>query len=310
MAGNKFNPSNDIPDLAGRVILVTGGNTGLGKETIAVLAKHNPSKIFLTARNAQKATTAIEEIKKTTPDASLSFLECDLTSLASVRRAARAFVEQSQRLDILMCNAGIMAVPPELSKDGYEIQFAANHLGHALLMKLLLPTLLKTAAEPDGDVRVISLSSTGAWFPPKAGIQFDALRTPQELGIGGRSLRYGQSKLANILYAGELAGRYPQLTSLSIHPEIIQTQLVDTQPRMTQMLIKVSAAVQQHGMLPPEEGALNQLWAATARKEDLKNGAFYTPVGQLAKPFKYSQDVELREKLWAWTQKELENYSL
>ena len=286
------------------------GNTGIGKESIAAFAKHNPSRIFLTARNAQKAAAAIEDIRKSIPEAALAFLECDLTSLASVRDAAKAFLSQSPRLDILICNAGIMAVPPAQSVDGYEIQFATNHLGHALLMKLLLPTLTKTAEEPNADVRVISISSTGAMFPPKGGIQFDALRTSQDIGLGGKSYRYGQSKLANILYADELARRYPQLTSVSIHPGIIQTQLIDNSPGWMQMVIKLSARAQQRHMFTPEEGAHNQLWASTTPKQELQNGRFYTPVGQLAKPFKYSQDEKLREKLWEWTQKELENYTL
>ncbi|KAI9667611.1 MAG: hypothetical protein M1821_000427 [Bathelium mastoideum] len=310
MGAAKFDPSKDIPDLAGKVILVTGGNTGIGKTTIAALAQHYPSKIYLTARNAQKAAEAIKDIQKTTPHAPLTFLECDLTSLTSVQDAAKKFVSESQRLDILMCNAGIMAVPPAQSKDGYEIQFATNHLGHALLLKLLLPTLLKTAEEPNADVRIVSVSSTGAWYPPKGGIQFDSLRTPQDFGLGGKSMRYGQSKLANIIYADELARRYPQLTSVSIHPGIIQTQLVGNVPLWMRGVIRVAAHAQQGQMLTPEEGAYNQIWASTAPKKDIKNGAFYMPVGQIAKPFKYSQDDELRERLWVWTQKELENFNL
>ncbi|KAI9713576.1 MAG: hypothetical protein M1820_000958 [Bogoriella megaspora] len=311
MATKKFNPSKDISDLSGKVIIVTGGNTGIGKASIDALAKHNPSKIYLTARNAEKAKDAIKDIQQSSPNISVSFLECDLNSLASVRAAAKTFASESQRLDILMNNAGIMAVPQALSKDGYEIQFATNHLGHALFIKLLLPTLLKTAEDPAADVRVITLSSTGAWFPPKGGIQFEAVRTTQELGVGGKSLRYGQSKLANILYADELSRHYPQLTSVSIHPGIVQTQLVSQQPLHTRALISVSSLFVQGGAkFTPEEGAYNQLWAATAPKKDIKNGAFYTPVAELAKPFKYSQDQELREKLWTWTEKELESYEL
>ena len=208
-----------------------------------------------------------------------------------------------------MCNAGIMATPPAQSKDGYEIQFATNHIGHALLIKLLLPALLKTAAEPNGDARIVSLSSNGALYPPKGGILFDSLRTPQDM-FGGKGARYGQSKLANILYTDELARRYPQLTCTSVHPGIIQTQLVDKSPGWMKGVIHIAARLQQGQILTPEEGAYNQLWAATAPKKDIKNGAFYTPVAQPAKPFKYWPDNELREKLWAWTEKELESYNL
>ena len=219
--GKSFNPEKDIPDLSGKVILVTGGNTGLGKETVLQLAKHNPSQIFLAARNPSKAEAAIADVKKVVPTANITFLPLDLTSLKSVDSAAKSFQSQSKRLDLLYNNAGIMAVPAATTQEGYEIQFGTNHIGHALLTKLLLPTMLKTAEEPNADVRIINLSSMGHQMAPTKGIDFDNL----SLSNSSPWTRYGQSKLANILFAKELAKRYPTITSISVHPGIIKTDV-------------------------------------------------------------------------------------
>ena len=159
--GKSFNPDKEIPNLAGKVVLVTGGNVGLGKETITQLAKHYPKEIFLAARTPSKAQDAIDDIKRVVPEGRVSYLQLDLSSFASIKRAADEFKSRSDRLDLLINNAGIMAVPWSMTEDGYEIQFGTNHMGHALLTKLLMPTMLKTAEEPGSDVRVINLSSEG-----------------------------------------------------------------------------------------------------------------------------------------------------
>ena len=193
-----FDPATDIPDLSGKVIFVTGGtfrsitshllltrtctgNIGLGKETILQLSKHNPSHIYLSARNASKALSAISDIQSSFPSTSppppITFIQCDLSSLPSVQSAAREFAAKEKRLDILILNAGIMAVPPAMTEQGYEIQFGTNHVGHTLLTKLLLPTLLRTA-EDGNDVRVVALSSIGHTGAPLSGILFDQLKSP------------------------------------------------------------------------------------------------------------------------------------
>ena len=159
----KFNPEKDIPDLAGRVIFVTGGNTGLGKETVLQLAKHRPAHIYLAARSKERAEQAMKEIRERAPDAAdvpISFVELDVASFASVQRAAAAFhaAQPDGRLHVLINNAGIMATPPGTTAEGYELQFGTNHMGHALLTRLLLPALRRTAAA-EGDVRVVNLSS-------------------------------------------------------------------------------------------------------------------------------------------------------
>ncbi|KAI9872075.1 MAG: hypothetical protein M1830_002098 [Pleopsidium flavum] len=302
MGGIKFNPEEDIPDLSGKVVLVTGGTTGLGSRSVLALAKHRPERIYFSGRYSNRAAALISEIKTTVPNANLTFVECDLASLASVKAAAQHFT--SQRLDILMCNAGVMAQPPRLTKDGYEVQFGTNHLGHALLIKLLLSTLIQTAELPNADVRIVILTSLGFRGHPTGGISFKDLRTVQDLAFAGGWVRYRQSKLANILYAAELGRRYPNITSVSIHPGVVATGLVGNLSFANKMLVY---ATNLGKVKTPAEGAYNQLWAAASEKGkgEVVNGAFYEPIGVPGKHDKESQSEKLAGELWEWTQREL-----
>lgn len=153
----------------------------------------------------------------------------DLASLSDVRRAVQQLIPQlDSRLDVLICNAGIMATPPGLSPDGYEIQWATNFLGHALLTNLLLP-ILNTTASTCGDARIINTTLEGLMLAPiDKGIVFEDLKTKQEYGFGARWRRYGQSKLAQVLYTNQLAQKYPKLSSIAIHPGVVGTDLVSS----------------------------------------------------------------------------------
>ncbi|KAL2834016.1 short-chain dehydrogenase/reductase [Aspergillus pseudoustus] len=285
-----FKADRDIPPLDGKVILVTGGNIGLGKQCVLEYAKHNPAKIYLAARTPSKAQAALDEIQKALPrPANIVLLDLDLASLDSVKKAASTVLAESERLDILMLNAGIMAAPPSLTKDGYELQFGTNYLGHALLAKLLTPLLEKTAllALPDSeDVRIITLSSHGHMYAPKPdGIRYETLRTPADsLGAYGR---YGQSKLAAILWARHAATLYPQFTIAAIHPELAANKVV----------------------VPVEQGVRNQLWASVA-KEGVTSGGYYEPVGIGGTATELGKDEKLAQRLWEWTEEELKGYTL
>ncbi|KAL2789220.1 hypothetical protein BJX66DRAFT_352234 [Aspergillus keveii] len=303
MRSNTFNPAQDIPDLSGKVILVTGGTAGLGANSVVELAKHSPAHIYITGRNAKSADGVIKQVAETgTP---VSFITCDLASLASVKRAADEFRSKETRLDILMCSAGIMATDAGLTADGYEVQFGTNHLGHALLIQRLLPVLQSTAAL-SGDARVVLLTSLGfKMHPPCDGISFDTLRTTQE-GFFGSWVRYGQSKLANLLYARELSQRYPNITSVSVHPGVVNTGLVEGLSLARQTFVWATSF---HNMVTPEEGIKNQLWAATSVKDGIRNGAFYEPVGVLSTGLdKAAKDDELAKRLWEWTDEALVEY--
>jgi NAD(P)-dependent dehydrogenase (short-subunit alcohol dehydrogenase family) len=278
----------------------------LGKKSITILAEHNPAHIFFSGRDAKRASAAIDEIKAAVPDAQLTFIKCDLASLASVDEAGKQFNAASSRLDVLLCNAGIMATPAGLTKDGYEIQFGTNHLGHALLIKHLLPVMLRTA-ESHGDARIVCLTSTGFNNAPSGGIVFKDLRTTQDSGMGSTWTRYGQSKLANLLYGAELAKRYPSISVAVVHPGVITTDLVGGLGMLNKALVY---ATNIGKMKTVDEGVQNQLWASTVGMKHLKSGSFYMPVGEPGKPSKYSKDGELSEELWNWTQKQLEAHNI
>lgn len=301
--------ANDIPSLKGKVILVTGGNSGLGKQSTLDLARHGPQEIWLTARSADKAEQAIADIKQHVPDANIKPLALDLTSFDSIKAAARTFTNASSRLDILMLNAGCMAAPEALTKDGYELQFGTNHVGHALLAKLLAPVLDKTAAQPAADVRVVILSSAAVATAPKGGIHFDTLKTTQ--GALSTWERYGQSKLANALYARAMARRHPNWNVTAIHPGVINTNLSHY---MTSGSWWAGPVLLLVGWLLTsiEDGVLNQLWAATAPREQVKSGAFYYPVALATSGRRgpYTEDDELAEKLWEWTEQELKGQTI
>lgn len=301
--GVTFTPATDIPSLARKVILVTGGNAGLGKQAILDFSRYGkPAKIFLAARSAEKAQASIREIQQVVPDAPVTFLQLDLTSFESIRAAARSFLSQSDRLDILMLNAGVMAMPAGQTKEGYEIQFGTNHVGHALLAKLLLPALRKTAALPGSDVRVVVLSSAGLGLAPSGG--FD----PEVVKTDGSSMatwtRYGMSKLANALFARELARREPELTVVAVHPGGVDTNLFDAfgssgvLQRMLRPLLGLFMATVQ-------DGAKNQVWASVSDK--VKSGEYYMPVGIVGwgRGTAKARNDELALKVWEWTEGEL-----
>ncbi|KAK4153793.1 hypothetical protein C8A00DRAFT_15019 [Chaetomidium leptoderma] len=298
-----FNPETDIPPLTNKVILVTGGNMGLGKQAVLEYARHHPRLIWLAARSVQKAEAAAADIREQVPDAPIQILELDLASFASVKKAAATGLATSARLDILMLNAGIMATAPGVTADGYEVQFGTNHMGHALLAKLLLPLLNKTVTDNDSntDVRIVSLSSHGHVFPAKGGIDFATLKTQAE-GLGALG-RYYQSKLANVLWARQLARAHPQFTVAAIHPGIVQTQLV-ANATGTPAIVRALTRVGKRLLTPVDQGVRNQLWASVAA--GVASGEYYEPVGVGGLASADGRDAGLAERLWEWTERERE----
>jgi retinol dehydrogenase-12 len=302
--GLSFDPATDIPSLRGKVILITGGNNGIGKQSALELAKHDPYEVWITSRNARKGQAAIDEIKLAVPGATLRLLELDLSSFASIKTAAKHFLASASRLDILMLNAGTFGGPPSLTEDGYELRFGTNHMGHALLAKLLTPLLLESVAGgPKADVRVICLSSAGHARAPSGGIVFDALKSPDMEATAA----YSMSKLANLLFAKQMAKKYPQLTVTAINPGEVKTDLFNPNGAgwklwaLSTFLVPFLAG-------SVEDGAKNQLWAATAN--GVKSGELYYPIGVTGKTAPIGLNEDLAKKLWEWTVKELEGHNV
>ncbi|EOD49962.1 Short-chain dehydrogenase/reductase SDR [Neofusicoccum parvum] len=257
------------------------------------------------ARSESKAEIAIADIKREIPNANICFLRLDLSSFASIKQAATLFLSANERLDLLLNNAGIFAVPPALTEDGYEIQFGTNHMGPALLTKLLMPLLLKTAAQPRSDVRIVNISSTAYTSAPKPGLLLSQNKTTlPDLGIVGR---YGQSKLANIYFTQELAERYPSILSVALHPGVVKTGIADgpnDQPLFTWFFRLVGKVA----FVDVATGALNQLWASAAPRDDIKSGAMYFPVGKEHTGNAMMRDRRQVEELWKWTEDEFKKH--
>jgi NAD(P)-dependent dehydrogenase (short-subunit alcohol dehydrogenase family) len=224
MPDKKAWTADDIPDLSGRTIVVTGGNSGIGYEAAREFARKR-AEVILACRDLGKARTAAAQITASATGANVKVMELDLSNLASVRGFSDAFHLQHQALDVLVNNAGVMAIPYRQTADGFEMQFGTNHLGHFALTGLLLDRLLAT----DG-ARVVNVSS-GAHRMGK--IRFDDLQWKN----GYRKwMAYGQSKLANLLFTLELqrkvdsAGR--KLLAVACHPGYAATNLQAAGPRM------------------------------------------------------------------------------
>ncbi|KAH0357222.1 NAD(P)-binding protein, partial [Aureobasidium melanogenum] len=297
-----FNPTSDIPDLSGKVIIVTGGSSGLGKESVHQLVKHNPAKVYLAARTSQRGNAAIEEIVKDVPTAKgkIHYLEIDMASFASVKRASNLILAENDRLDILMNNAGLANASSGLTTDGYEIQFGTNYMGPTLFTKLLLPLLQETAKQPNSDVRIINLSSEIFKQAPKQGIIFADLKTPMQKT--GSIAKYGQSKLGNYLFTKVCAQKYPAIKSVALHPGVVNTGIWDNMFKRPYVGRAMSVFLTPF-LTNVHDGAKRQLWASTANSTEVRSGAFYTPKGS-----EYTQAIlkndKLANELWDWTQKE------
>ena len=248
----------DIPDQSGRVAVVTGANSGLGLETAAALSGAG-AHVVLACRNEEKAATAADHIRGTHPDVSVEVVRCDLSSQASVAEAAKTINAAHDRLDVLIDNAGVMAIPRRVSDDGWEMQLATNHLGHFALTAHLLGRLLATEGS-----RVVVVTS----FVHHVGkIRFDDLQSERKYN---KWSAYSQSKLANMLFTLELQRRLARADSgtiaLASHPGYAATELQATGPRMSG-----SRFMEQGSMLfnrlfaqSAAGGALPSLYAATA----------------------------------------------
>lgn len=286
----------DVPDQSGRVAIVTGANSGLGYDTAAVLADKG-ARVVLAVRNLDKGTQAAARIKKASPSATVELQELDLTSLDSVRKAADELRASYPRIDLLINNAGVMYVPSrETTKDGFEMQFGTNHLGHFALTGLLLDNIL-----PVEGSRVVTVSSVGHRI--LARIHFE---DPQFERKYNRVEAYGQSKLANLLFTYDLQRRLTAkgapTAALAAHPGFSDTELMRHLPSF------IPDAVWRVAAQPAEKGALPTLRAAT--DPGAQGGQYYGPDGigetrgnpKVVASSAQSHNEDIQRRLWTMSE--------
>ncbi|KAG9404581.1 hypothetical protein AC1031_004782 [Aphanomyces cochlioides] len=282
---------NDIPNLVGKVALVTGASAGIGFVTAHQLAKKQ-CHVILACRSKAKTDRVIETIKTATPDAKLDFMELDLMSLKSVQTFTEAFKARNLPLHILVNNAGVMAPPFELSDDGIESQFATNHVAHMALTTRLLPIL-----EASAPSRIVVVSSSAHTWAPSVGINFDTIN---DSGAYSRWTWYGQSKLANILFARELSRRLEErgvrnVYVNALHPGFIQSELM----RHTNCIARF---VVRPFQLSTEDATSNDIV-----KNDWR-GKYFAPIAQLSESNVLRQDIYLAKRLWDFTEVVIEKF--
>jgi NAD(P)-dependent dehydrogenase (short-subunit alcohol dehydrogenase family) len=247
---------DQMPDQTGRTILVTGANSGLGLRSAQALASRG-GRVLMGCRNQEKAAVAVETVKQAATDAPPEVLLLDLADLDDVRAVALRMGSELDRLDVLMNNAGVMGIPQQRTKQGFEMQFGTNHLGHFALTGLLLPVLRRARAP-----RVVTVSSNGHRL---GRIHFDDLNG--ERGRYSRWQPYTQSKLANLLFTSELQRRAgaagADLLAVAAHPGYAATNLTSG-PAEKNALYAWGAGISDRFFGQPDRmGALPQLYAAT-----------------------------------------------
>lgn len=260
----------DIPDQKGKVVLITGANSGLGLETArALLAKG--ATVIMACRSRRRGEVVRQSLLNANESAGVDLLELDLADLESVQRVAVKLHQNYGRLDLLINNAGVMAPPRLLSKQGFELQFAVNHLGHMALTQLVLPMM-----ETQPSARVVSVSSGAHYF---GRINWNDLQGERAYNRWGA---YAQSKLANVMFALELntrlSKRNSSVSSLVAHPGMARTNLQSTSISLNgswqeNLAYKLMAPLFQSAAM----GALPQLHAATAASAF--GGEHYGPGG-------------------------------
>jgi len=302
-----------IPDLTDKVIIITGGNSGIGKETARELLAHN-AKIYIATRSAARAADAIEELKKATGkgDDRIQFLKLDLTDLGSIKAAADEFTSKESRLDVLMNNGGVMIYNPDPANDiervspsGLEIQFATTAFGHFYLTQLLLPLLIASAkTSPDKKARVVYVSSISHLWSPKGEkgpIDYDTIVDGPVLKATPTAQLYSQASSAKILLSSVLARRYADqgIVSVAVHPGAISTPIF----RSTTSIIKRIGDLLF--LSSPWYGMLSPAFAATTPEPGELNGKYLIPWARVGAVRPDHTDVAKQDQLWTWLEEKV-----
>ncbi|KAI1484688.1 hypothetical protein F5X96DRAFT_683405 [Biscogniauxia mediterranea] len=307
----------DMPeDLSTKVYLVTGANTGVGKEVARILYSKN-AVVWVAARNEEKAQNAIQSIKEAYPSSTgrLEFLQLDLSDLTTIKASAEKFLAKENRLDVLFNNAGVM-FPPHGSKSaqGYELQLGTNNLGHFLFTQLLTPVMVETAkVAPKDSVRVLWVASSAAelLIPVAGGVDLDNLDYKRDIFY---AYKYGVSKAGNYYHSTEYARRHRDdgIVSVAMNPGNLRSELYRNCGFFESLLSKAVT-------YPPVNGAYTELFAGLSDEVTMeKSGCWIVPWGRFgdiapalllgSKP-ESEGGTGIAQKFWDWSEEQTKSFA-
>ncbi|KAI0334991.1 NAD-P-binding protein [Cubamyces sp. BRFM 1775] len=290
-----------LPDLSSKVILVTGGNTGIGREIVKRSLMKN-AKVYLAARSQQKAERAIQELREETGKEAL-FLQLDLSDLNAVKKAAEEFKQRESQLDVLYLNAGVMMPPrDQLTAQGYDATFGTNVVGHYLFLRLLYP-LLSASGKSSDPSRLVWLASVGHYGPRK--LAYEAyVDGPARKKVDLFDI-YGQSKLAAVMlsmYFANKEGKESKVISIAADPGNIRSEIfrgdIPWYMRIWEALV----------LYPVEYGGLTPLYAGGAPEAATYNGKYLEPWARVGKPSSVAVNVQEQERLRDWLDEQVKSY--
>ncbi|KAI0265364.1 hypothetical protein BC834DRAFT_879075 [Gloeopeniophorella convolvens] len=308
-----FDPARDIPDLDGKVIIVTGANSGIGFETVQALAARGAT-VYLACRSearAREAITAIEAAEPR-PRGALRFLALDLASLHATKAAAEEFAKRESRLDVLINNAGRLYDDYVMTQDGLEQSVEVNHVALSVFTQSLLPLMKTTASEPGSDVRIVVVGSKAYQYAPKTLKFGDLAGFNDRYGSLGptwfwpKFMRYCVSKMMNMLWVPELQRRLDAegvpITVMTVHPGTVST---DALKQYSPWWLNAYCAVTS---IPPHQGSWTTLFAAAspevAGARERFRGAYLEPFGKVVVPARReARDAALAQTLWDATER-------
>ncbi|KAL1939678.1 hypothetical protein VTO73DRAFT_9711 [Trametes versicolor] len=309
-----FNPERDIPDLTGKVVLVTGGNSGIGYAIIRHLARHG-AKVYMAARNEQRAKAAIEhlQVEGLGPgNGEVLWHKLDLSDPRNVKQAAEEFMKREERLDVLINNAAMLLVPYVKSHDGIQDIVMVNYIGPCAFTRALLPLLKTTAQEPNSDVRVVYLNSA-RHYHCSTDVRFrnlDDLNRDFEDTSFPQLLRYSYTKIMQLLFVRELQRRLDDegvpILLIAVDPGEVNTEGVQAYASSVgPLLAPLYKLIADLTFTTPAKGAYGPVFAAASpvprAAPNAYRGAYLKPPGVLVKANPLADRVGLRQELWETT---------
>ncbi len=281
-----------------KTILITGANDGIGRATAERLAKRG-AHLVLACRDEVKAQRTAQAITEKTGNHRIDTLPLDLADFSSIRAAADEFLAEHPKLDVLINNAGVYTDSLELTKDGYELQFGVNHLGHFLLTMALMPAI-RCCRHCS---RVINVSSA---LHAKGGIDFGSFRGEQGEKHYNGSKSYAQSKLANVLFTMELDRRFgEELTTNCLHPGVVGTRLAN---KKAGTLTSTVWSMYKPFAIPPHKGADTSVYLAESPEVQDVSGRYFDEKQCLRKPSSIARNEQLARRLWEFSEKAVTDY--